>query len=669
MNNFNSILIANRGEIACRVIRTAKKLGYRTVAVYSDADAGAPHVKLADDAVRIGSGPVGESYLVPELILQAAASSGAESIHPGYGFLSENAAFAEAVESAGLVFIGPTREAIDVMGNKAESKRRMIEAGVPCVPGYEGHDQSDKTLIAEGLKIDLPLMVKAAAGGGGRGMRLVHDQADLANAIKLARAEAEGAFGSGELILEKAIIKPRHVEIQVFADTFGNTVHLGERDCSVQRRHQKVIEEAPCPIMTPELREKMGQSAIDAAKSVNYRGAGTVEFLLDDSGFFYFLEMNTRLQVEHPVTELITGLDLVALQISVAQGEPLDFSQADLDLEGHAIEVRLYTEDPSQDFLPASGPVDLWAPASGVGVRIDDGISTGQAISPFYDPMVAKVIGYGPTREAARLRLIGALKETVLFGTPSNKDFLIQCLEKQSFIDGAATTAFIGEEFSAADLDVAPVSFLDSAVAATLELCLENKAHFQRSLLVSCELKNWTIASAMVSRKQYQFVGITHDLSISPINSSADTYHVADTAAEQSAVIQVISMQDNKAVVLFDGVKLVAQFMQRQRGQIYCSIQGRGAFFKDLIILDGVVDDAEGGGRVIAPMHGLLLEVMVSPGDKVVKGQTLAVLEAMKMHYEILAEVDGTVEEVSAVAGSQVAVDDVLIEIKEKDDS
>ncbi|RZO20444.1 MAG: ATP-grasp domain-containing protein [SAR92 clade bacterium] len=669
MNNFNSILIANRGEIACRVIRTAKKLGYRTVAVYSDADAGAPHVKLADDAVRIGSGPVGESYLVPELILQAAASSGAESIHPGYGFLSENAAFAEAVESAGLVFIGPTREAIDVMGNKAESKRRMIEAGVPCVPGYEGHDQSDKTLIAEGLKIDLPLMVKAAAGGGGRGMRLVHDQADLANAIKLARAEAEGAFGSSELILEKAIIEPRHVEIQVFADTFGNTVHLGERDCSVQRRHQKVIEEAPCPIMTPELREKMGQSAIDAAKSVSYRGAGTVEFLLDDSGFFYFLEMNTRLQVEHPVTELITGLDLVALQISVAQGEPLDFSQADLDLEGHAIEVRLYTEDPSQDFLPASGPVDLWAPASGVGVRIDDGISTGQAISPFYDPMVAKVIGYGPTREAARLRLIGALKETVLFGTPSNKDFLIQCLEKQSFIDGAATTAFIGEEFSAADLDVAPVSFLDSAVAATLELCLENKAHFQRSLLVSCELKNWTIASAMVSRKQYQFVGITHDLSISPINSSADTYHVADTAAEQSAVIQVISMQDNKAVVLFDGVKLVAQFIQRQRGQMYCSIQGRGAFFKDLIILDGVVDDAEGGGRVIAPMHGLLLEVMVSAGDDVVKGQTLAVLEAMKMHYEILAEVDGNVEEVSAVAGSQVAVDDVLIEIKEKDDS
>ena len=669
MNNFNSILIANRGEIACRVIRTAKKLGYRTVAVYSDADASAPHVQLADDAVRIGPGPVGESYLVPELILQAAASSGAESIHPGYGFLSENAAFAEAVESAGLVFIGPTREAIDVMGNKAESKRRMIEAGVPCVPGYEGHDQSDKTLLAEGLKIDLPLMVKAAAGGGGRGMRLVHDQADLANAIKLARAEAEGAFGSGELILEKAIIKPRHVEIQVFADTMGNTVHLGERDCSVQRRHQKVVEEAPCPVMTPELREKMGQSAIDAAKSVNYRGAGTVEFLLDDSGFFYFLEMNTRLQVEHPVTELITGLDLVALQISVAQGEPLGLSQADITLEGHAIEVRLYTEDPSQDFLPASGPVDLWVPAPGVGVRIDDGISSGQAISPFYDPMVAKIIGYGPTRETARLRLIGALKETVLFGTPNNKDFLIQCLEKQSFIDGAASTAFIAEEFSEADLAVAPVSFSDSAVAATLDLWLENKAYFQHSLLVSCELKNWTMASAMVSRKQYQFDETTHDLSISPVNSSVDTYQVTDATAEQSAVIQVLSIQANAAVVLLDGVKLVAQFMQRQRGQIYCSIGGRGAFFKDLIILDGALAEAVGGGRVIAPMHGLLLEVMVKPGEEVSKGQTLAVLEAMKMHYEIQAEIDGTVAEVTAVAGKQVAADDVLIDINENEDA
>ena len=664
MKPFNSILIANRGEIACRVIRTAKQLGYRTIAVYSEADAGAPHMQLADAAVCIGPGPVGESYLLADNILAAAASSGAEAIHPGYGFLSENAAFAEAVESAGLVFIGPTREAIDVMGNKAESKRRMIDAGVPCVPGYEGLDQSDKTLLAEGNKIDLPLMVKAAAGGGGRGMRLVHDYKELANAIKLARAEAESAFGSGELILEKAIIQPRHVEIQVFADTQGNTIHLGERDCSVQRRHQKVVEEAPCPIMTPELREQMGQSAIDAAKSVNYRGAGTVEFLLDSSGAFYFLEMNTRLQVEHPVTELITGLDLVELQINVAQGQPLGLTQEDIKLQGAAIEVRLYTEDPSQDFLPASGPVDLWQPASGVGVRIDGGISTGQAISPFYDPMVAKVIGYGPDRETARLRLIDALKETVLFGTANNKDFLIQCLEKQRFIDGAATTAFIAEEFSETDLAVAQPSVEDAAAAAVIDLNLEYQRHFARSTLSSHKLKNWTMASGLVSRKQYQFGESLYDLSISPLANSPDTYLVSCAQSQQQVEIQLLTLEGQSASLLVNDSTQLATFKLRRQGQLYCSIAGRSAMFKDQIILDGAVDEAVGGGRVVAPMHGLLLEVLVKPGDQVLKGQNLAVLEAMKMHYEIIAEVDGTVEEVTAVAGNQVAADDVLIEIQ-----
>jgi geranyl-CoA carboxylase alpha subunit len=669
MKSFNSILIANRGEIACRIIRTAKQLGYRTIAVYSEADAGAPHVQLADAGVCIGPGPVGESYLLAANILAAAASSGAEAIHPGYGFLSENAAFADAVESAGLVFIGPTKYAIDVMGNKAESKRRMLEAGVPCVPGYEGTDQADKTLLAEGKKIDLPLMVKAAAGGGGRGMRLVHDYKELANAIKLARAEAESAFGSGELILEKAIIQPRHVEIQVFADTQGNTIHLGERDCSVQRRHQKVVEEAPCPIMTPELREQMGQSAIDAAKSVNYRGAGTVEFLLDANGAFYFLEMNTRLQVEHPVTELITGLDLVELQINVAQGRPLGFTQEDVKLQGAAIEVRLYTEDPSQDFLPASGPVDLWQPANGVGVRIDAGICTGQAISPFYDPMVAKVIGYGDDRETARIRLIAALKETVLFGTANNKDFLIQCLEKQSFIDGAATTAFIAEEFAEADLAVAEPSVEDAAAAAVIDLNLEYQRHFASSTLTSHKLKNWTMASGLVSRKQYQFGDSLFDLSISPVANSADSYLVTCAESQQQIEIQLLTLEGNSASLSVNGSAQLATFKLRQQGQLYCSIAGRGALFKDLIILDGAVDEAAGGGRVIAPMHGLLLEVLVKPGDQVVKGQNLAVLEAMKMHYEISAEVDGTVEEVTAVAGNQVAADDVLIEINQQQEA
>lgn len=669
MKPFNSILIANRGEIACRIIRTAKKLGYRSIAVYSEADVDAPHVHLADAAVCIGPGPVGESYLVAENILAAAAATGAQAIHPGYGFLSENAAFAEAVESAGLVFIGPSREAIDVMGNKAESKRRMIQAGVPCVPGYEGLDQSDATLLAEGQKLELPLMVKAAAGGGGRGMRLVHDHRELGKAIKLARAEAESAFGSGELILEQAIIQPRHVEIQVFADSQGHTIHLGERDCSVQRRHQKVVEEAPCPIMTPMLREQMGQAAIDAAKSVNYRGAGTVEFLLDASGAFYFLEMNTRLQVEHPVTELITGLDLVELQINVAQGRPLEITQEQVRLRGAAIEVRLYTEDPSQDFLPASGPVDLWQPATGVGVRIDDGIRTGQAISPFYDPMVAKVIGYGPDRETARLRLIEALKGTVLFGTANNKDFLIQCLEKQRFIDGAATTAFIAEEFGDAELAVAEPGLDDAAAAAVIDLNLEYQRHFARSTLSSHQLKNWTMASALVSRKQYQFGESAYDLSISPLANSADTYRVSCAQSQQQTEIQLLTLEGQRASLTVNGQSRVAIYKLRQQGQLYCSIEGRSALFKDQIILDGAVDEAAGGGRVVAPMHGLLLEVLVKPGDQVVKGQNLAILEAMKMHYEIIAEVDGTVEEVTAVAGNQVAADDVLIEIHQQEEA
>jgi geranyl-CoA carboxylase alpha subunit len=448
------------------------------------------------------------------------------------------------------------------------------------------------------------------------------------------------------------------VEIQVFADTFGNTVHLGERDCSVQRRHQKVIEEAPCPIMTPELREQMGQAAISAAKSVNYRGAGTVEFLLDSgkSGAFYFLEMNTRLQVEHPVTELITGLDLVALQIAVAQGEPLGLEQADIQLEGHAIEVRLYTEDPSQDFLPASGPVELWQPASAVGLRIDSGICSGQGISPFYDPMVAKVIGYGPNREVARQRLIAGLKETVLFGTPNNTRFLIQCLEKQQFIDGLATTAFIAEEFSEADLANPLPAFADVAVAAVLELRLEHNQLFQR-------------ASCLVSRKQYQFDELIYDLAISP--EGKDSYRITgmvtamDTGESPTVVVTLSQLQDTSALLMVDGKAITATYMSPKKGQLYCSLEGRSAFYKDLIILDGQSDETVGGGRVISPMHGLLLDVLVVPGDLVVKGQVLAVLEAMKMHYEITAEIDGTVIEVSAVTGNQVATDDLLIEISE----
>ena len=445
---FQRILIANRGEIACRVIRAARDRGLQSVAVYSDADAGALHTRLADMAVPIGPAPVGQSYLSVEKILAAARASGADAVHPGYGFLSENADFARACREAGLVFIGPTPEAIAAMGNKAAAKRRMLDAGVPCVPGYQGDDQDDATFAREAERIGYPVMVKAAAGGGGRGMRLVAQPGELGQSLASARSEAAKAFGSDELILEKAIVGPRHVEIQVLADRHGTVVHAGERDCSVQRRHQKVLEEVPCPVMTKALRAAMGSAAVEAARAISYESAGTVEFLLDGRGEFYFLEMNTRIQVEHPVTELVTGLDLVGLQIDIAQGKPLPFTQSDVRLTGHAIEARLYAEDPAAGFLPQTGKILRWTLPSGSGIRVDHGLADGSEISPYYDPMIAKLIAYGDTRDEARQRLIRALDDTVIFGVPTNRAFLRAMLAHPAFAAGEATTAFIEDHFA-----------------------------------------------------------------------------------------------------------------------------------------------------------------------------------------------------------------------------
>ena len=506
-------------------------------------------------------------------------------------------------------------------------------------------------------------MVKASAGGGGRGMRLVDKADELANAIKLARAEATAAFGNDELILEKAIIRPRHVEVQVFGDSHGNIVHLGERDCSIQRRHQKVVEEAPCPIMTEALRNEMGAAAVAAARSIDYCGAGTVEFLLDESGKFYFLEMNTRLQVEHPVTELITDRDLVALQLQVAQGEPLGFSQNDVTLNGHAIEVRLYTEDPGQDFLPTSGPVDLWSPPSGAGIRVDSGICTGQEISPFYDPMVAKIIASGPTRDIARLRLIEALKETVLFGTRHNRDFLVSCLEKNCFAEGKATTAFIAEEFAEGEIVDQQPTFADNAVAAVLDMRLQHLDLYDSSVLVARQLRDWASASPLVSRKQYSHGEEVHDLSVTPLGDSR--YSVFDE--NNTVVIQLLSMGDSIAHVDIDETHHVVRYHLPEEGKLYLSIDGRAAQYSDMIRVDGAQDQTAGSGSVVAPMHGLLLEVHVATGDTVEEGQTLAVLEAMKMHYEIVASAAGEVTEVLALAGNQVAADDLLIEIEVAD--
>jgi geranyl-CoA carboxylase alpha subunit len=662
--SFRSILVANRGEIALRVIRTAKALGYRSIAVYSEADSAAPHVKAADGAALIGAPPVGESYLSVDRILAAAKQTSAEAIHPGYGFLSENADFARACEAAGLTFIGPTAEAIDVMGNKAEAKRRMIEAGVPCVPGYEGEDQSETVFQKAAEEIGFPVMVKASAGGGGRGMRLVADPAELPAALKLARSEAENAFGSGELILEKAITRPRHVEIQVVADTHGNVIHLGERDCSVQRRHQKVIEEAPCPVMTPDLRAKMGEAAVEAARSIAYRGAGTVEFLLDESGKFYFLEMNTRLQVEHPVTELITGLDLVALQIAVARGETLGLSQAEVPLKGHAIEVRLYAEDPAQDFLPSTGKIDLWRPPTGEGIRTDAGIETGLEISPFYDPMLAKIIAWGETREIARGRLLKALENTALFGPRSNRDFLIAALGRDSFARGEATTAFIPEEFSEADLKDTQPTLEQAATAAVLHFVEGQERASALSLSAPEELRNWRSSGALVSRYHYDVADTDIDLTVSPQSRSEYVVRQGDEQID----IKVLNQDSILTEVLVgDSKRQVLSCIPAPR-QIYLSMDGRAFSFRNRVGLVAGMDDAGGSGTVVAPMPGKLLEVFVNEGDSVTKGDRLAVLEAMKMQHEITASVDGVVSEVVRKPGDQVAGDDRLIEIEVAED-
>ncbi|MEC9344688.1 MAG: acetyl-CoA carboxylase biotin carboxylase subunit [Pseudomonadota bacterium] len=660
MSTFRTLLIANRGEIAARVVRTARAQGYRTVAVHSEADAAAPHVKLADDAVLIGPGPVGDSYLRADRIIAAAKAAGADAVHPGYGFLSENADFADACADAGLVFVGPPASAIRAMGNKAAAKRLMIAAGVPCVPGYQDPDQSDASFVAAAERIGFPVMVKAAAGGGGRGMRLVHKSADLVNALATARSEAQNAFGSGELILEKAVVQPRHVEIQVFADAHGTVVHLGERDCSVQRRHQKVVEEAPCPVMTPDLRAAMGAAAVEAARAIGYRGAGTVEFLLDVSGEFYFLEMNTRLQVEHPVTELVTGLDLVALQLRVAEGRPLGFGQDDVTLTGHAIEVRLYAEDPATGFLPATGPVEMWEPATGPGVRIDAGIATGLDVSPFYDPMLAKVIAYGADREEARQRLIGALKRTHLFGTVTNKRFLIDVLSRDAFAEGKATTAFIAEQFTDADLAAAALPLARAAMAAVLLVEAEQDRALGRSLGMNAELLGWTNGEGLATRVVFEAGEARHDMFVHPAGQGS--YRVATGSDELS--VAVLSKDGIHARLTVDGRRHQVAFHSAAPGYVHIEEDGVAHALRNAVSFAAAAEAAAGGGRVTAPMPGLVREVLVEAGQTVATGARLLVLEAMKMQHEILAGIDGTVTEVLASAGKQVAAGDLLVEIE-----
>ena len=657
--SISRILVANRGEIACRVMRTAKAMGIRTIAVYSDADAAAPHVEYADEALLIGPAPAAESYLNIEQVIEAARTSSADAIHPGYGFLSENADFAKACAAANIIFIGPGADAIEIMGDKAKAKKRMIDAGVPCVPGYQDDDQSKDTMRQAALDIGFPIMVKAAAGGGGRGMRLVETAAELPLALETARSEAENAFGSGTLILERAIIAPRHIEIQVLADTHGHVIHLGERDCSVQRRHQKVLEEAPSPAVTQSLRDAMGAAAVNAARDIGYVGAGTVEFLLANDGSFFFLEMNTRLQVEHPVTEMITGLDLVALQIQVAQGKALNISQEDIAFSGHAIEARLYAEDVTQGFLPAAGQIDFWRPAQ--NARTDAGVTSGMNVSAFYDPMLAKIITHGETREEARRKLIAALENTALFGPTTNKAFLIAALEKSDFAAGAATTGFIDQNFAQKELTAPEFTAEIAACAGTLLFCQERLIAHKQSIGVPKALLNWRSAFCMSIPFCLQVGETLHAIGITP--TSTHDYFV-DVKDERFA-ISVDQQSEHDAVLSINGSRKTITFNvpENSKGRIQLSIDGSDFDIQNLHALFSTKDENTDAGTITAPMHGLLVNVDVSVGQEINIGDRLAVLEAMKMQHELVASVSGTIAAVHHETGDQVSANSILIEI------
>ena len=644
--SFEKILIANRGEIACRVIATAQSLGYRTVAVYSEPDAGARHVQLADEAVCVGPALASASYLNVDALLDACRKTGADAVHPGYGFLSENAGFSRACKDAGITFIGPDEDAIHLMGSKRLSKLAMIEAGVPCIPGYEGEDQSDATLLKEAERIGLPLMIKASAGGGGRGMRVVSDASEIPAQLKSARQEAKSAFGSDELILERAVMQPRHVEIQVFGDRHGNVIHLGERDCSVQRRHQKVVEEAPSPAVDEALRQEMGEAAVNAAKACNYVGAGTVEFLLAPEGDFFFLEMNTRLQVEHPVTELVTGLDLVAWQIKVARGEPLPLTQEQVRLTGHAMEVRLYAEDPAQNYMPQTGPVLRWQPASGDGVRIDHGLVEGYEVGSHYDPMLAKIIAVGDSREDARRRLIRAVEDTVLMGVRDNRPFLAAILRHPVFACGEATTAFIGEDFAddASMAGEAPSSQL-WALAALLRCEAETP---------SADLRGWH--SSTLGAQPVQLRCGDHEQTV--------YIRYQDNHAEL-----IVSENSHRIATLAPGLATIDGVQQRYRmcqdgKQSWLQWQGHSVCFEDATHSAAGTSDQAGSGQIRAPMDGAVIEVCAKAGDAVKRGQVLVIMEAMKMEHSLKADCDGTVESADLAVGSQVKRQQLLVSIK-----
>ncbi|MDP3078257.1 acetyl-CoA carboxylase biotin carboxylase subunit [Bradyrhizobium sp.] len=646
---FSKILIANRGEIALRIMRTARRLGYGVVAVYSDADRDALHVREADEAIRIGEALPSQSYLKIEAIIAAAQASGADAVHPGYGFLAENEDLAQACRDAGLVFIGPSPDSIRAMGNKAGAKEIMLAAGVPCVPGYQGADQSDAVMLAEANRIGFPVMIKAVAGGGGRGMRLVADATAFPDALRSARSEAQGAFGDPTVILERAIADPRHIEIQVFGDRHGNAVHLGERDCSVQRRHQKLIEEAPSPAVSVPLRARMGAVAVAAVQSIGYEGAGTLEFLLDTSGEFYFMEMNTRLQVEHPVTEAITGLDLVELQLRVASGAPLGLEQEDITFTGHAIEVRLCSEDAGHDFMPQSGRMALWQMPG--EIRVEHALQSGSDIPPFYDSMIAKLISHGESRDAARRQLIHGLEQTAVFGVTTNLAFLAACLAHPAFAKGEATTAFIGQhrdELLAPRADAAS----EAALAAVLLYVSDPFAQPWRG--------GRTLAASFPVPVRVELDHAIHELEV---GRERDGGYLA-TLENMAYRIEIHAIDGDTVRFSSNGVMESARFL-RDGDRLFMLHRGVTLAVRDLTLAAPTTAASNGGdGKVRAAMNGRVVAVLVKPGEKVEVGQPVMTLEAMKMEHVHTAGIAGTVSAIDVAEGEQVTTGKIVVEIE-----
>ncbi|HSV71093.1 MAG TPA: biotin carboxylase N-terminal domain-containing protein [Methylibium sp.] len=668
---FKKMLIANRGEIACRVAATARRLGIATVAVYSDADANARHVQACDEAVRIGAAAARDSYLQADRILAAARATGAQAVHPGYGFLSENAGFAQACADAGIVFIGPPPSAIRAMGLKAESKRLMEAAGVPLVPGYHGADQDPALLKREAGRIGYPVLIKASAGGGGKGMRVVAAAAEFDAALASCRREAVNSFGDDAMLVERYVSRPRHIEIQVFGDTQGDCVSLFERDCSVQRRHQKVLEEAPAPGMTAERRRAMGEAAVAAAKAVGYVGAGTVEFIAEQDGRFYFMEMNTRLQVEHPVTEAITGLDLVEWQLRIAAGEPLPLRQHELKIHGHAIEARVCAENPDAAFLPSTGRLDVLRWPAHVAfrrnadaerfhepapVRVDSGVGEGDAITPHYDSMIAKLIVWGEDRAQALARLDAALAQTHIVGPHTNAAFLRRVAASASFANADLDTGLIEREravlFDAPPLAITTVAAGVAAHALAIERAAEDADPWSRG-------DGWRLHGGALRRFEIDHAGAHHRVLLERSHDGA----MQLTAGERRGPFSAASSGDDRYDVRLDGRRLSLAVHAIGESVAVFAPDG-AALVREVDVLAHAGEGAHEGGRLTAPMPGKVIALLARAGERVRRGQPLAVMEAMKMEHTLSAPSDGVVTALRFAAGEQVAEGEALLDFE-----